>query len=79
MLNIVIVQSSSSVYLIEAMVGTGPHLLRVRPLIQRSPQGDQDFEGVPKGIWIPVPKRERRRAFLQEEEPSVIAAEFAMV
>ena len=51
-------------------MGTGPYaLLGVRPL----------FERVLKGIWIPVPKRERGKAFLQEQELGVIAAEFGIV
>ena len=43
MQNIVIVQRSSSVYLAEAMVGTGSHaLLGMKPLIWRSPYGHLD-------------------------------------
>ena len=79
MQNIVIVQKSSSVYLAEAIVGTGPHVSRVRPLIWRSPQRYLDFERVSKGIWIPMSKRERGRALLQEQEPGVIATEFEIV
>ena len=78
MQNIVIVQRSSSVYLAEAMVGTGPHVLYVKPFIRRSSQGHLDFEGVPTSIWIPVRKREHSRAFLQEQEPGVIATEFEL-
>ena len=37
------------------------------------------FEEVPKGIWIPMPKRKRGKAFLQEQEPSVITTEFKIV
>ena len=79
MQNNVIVQRSSSLYLAEAMVGTGPHVLSVTPFIRRSLQGHLDFEGVPKGIWILMPNREHGKAFLQEHEPGVIAAEFEIV
>ena len=79
MQNIVIAQKSSSVYLMEAMVGTGPHASCVRPFIRRSPQEHLDFEGVPNGIWISLLKRERDMAFLQEHEPNVIVAEFGIV
>ena len=43
MQNIVIVQRSSSVYMAKAMVGTGPHALRMKPLIRRSPQEHLDY------------------------------------
>ena len=66
MQNIVIVQRTSLLYLAKAMLGTRRHTLHVKPLIHRSPQRNLDFEGAPKSIWIPVPKREHGRAFLQE-------------
>ena len=42
-------------------------------------QGHLDFEGVPKGIWIPMPERKHGKAFLQEQEPGAIAAERSLV
>ena len=41
--------------------------------------GSPLFGGVPKSIWIAVPKRERGGAFLREQEPDAIAAKFGIV
>ena len=41
--------------------------------------GSPLFRGVPKSIWIAVPKRERGGAFLREQEPGAIAAERSLV